>query len=169
MMEQRNLVLTIVLSLLILLGFQYFYERPRLLQQQAQQQAAEQLGQQTKPVPTAQSAEPATPPETPAEKIVDGERDRATVIAEGARVRVDTPRVEGSINLTGGRLDDYTLKNYHETVDPTSPDVTLLNPLGAADAYYAEFGWTSADKSIAMPDRRPSGTDARSAGIADLG
>jgi YidC/Oxa1 family membrane protein insertase len=153
MMEQRNLVLTIVLSLLILLGFQYFYERPRLAQQQALQQQAAQEAEKAKPTPTARNkAEPGAPSvEAPAEKAVEGERDRATVIQEGARVKIDTPRVSGSINLTGARLDDYTLKTYHETVDPKSPDVTLLNPLGTADAYYAEFGWTSADKSVAVP------------------
>ena len=53
---------------------------------------------------------------------------RDSAVAAGDRVFIDTASVEGSINLTGARLDDLHLKGYHETVDPTSPTITLLSP-----------------------------------------
>ena len=52
---------------------------------------------------------------------------RETALAASPRVRIDTPRLEGSIALKGGRIDDLTLKDYRETVDP-QPDVVLLSP-----------------------------------------
>jgi YidC/Oxa1 family membrane protein insertase len=68
-------------------------------------------------------------------------------------VSIDTPTVKGSINLTGGRLDDLELKKYTETVEPTSPIITLLTPSGAANAYYVEQGWAPASgSSIKVPD-----------------
>src|SRR5690606_21148076 len=49
-----------------------------------------------------------------------------------------------SISLVGGRLDDLHLKNYRETVEPTSPEITLLSPAGAPSAYFVEQGWVDA-------------------------
>src|SRR5580700_8687744 len=48
------------------------------------------------------------------------------------------------ISLKGGRLDDVSLAQYHETVDPTSPAIILLSPSGSPHPFYAEFGWVGA-------------------------
>ncbi|SEQ01630.1 membrane protein insertase YidC [Thalassovita taeanensis] len=61
--------------------------------------------------------------------------------ADVPRVVIDTPRVKGSISLLGGRIDELALKDYRETLEPDSDIVTVLSPLGSADAYYAVFGW----------------------------
>src|SRR5690606_23967609 len=67
--------------------------------------------------------------------------DRDAAIASTQRVAINTASVDGSINLTGGRLDDLKLKDYHETVDPTSAEITLLSPAGIPGAYFVEQGW----------------------------
>ena len=59
-MDQKNLVVAIVLSLVILLGFQYFYELPRMRAQQQAQQAQQAL-QAVQPQPTAPPAGSSTP------------------------------------------------------------------------------------------------------------
>jgi len=69
---------------------------------------------------------------------------REAVLATSPRVAIDTPRLHGSIDLKGGRIDDLSLEQYRETVDPDSPPIVLLSPSGAPDAYYAEFGWVAA-------------------------
>ena len=66
---------------------------------------------------------------------------RDAAIAATERVVIDTPRLTGSISLTGGRIDDLALKDYRETLDEDSPIVTLLSPAGGPDAYYALHGW----------------------------
>ncbi|WP_277982352.1 membrane protein insertase YidC [Sphingomonas faeni] len=67
--------------------------------------------------------------------------DRNAVIASTPRIRIETPRVSGSINLKGARIDDLVLKGYDETVAKNSPPIRLLSPAGAPDAYFASFGW----------------------------
>ena len=67
---------------------------------------------------------------------------REAALALSPRLRIETPRVAGSIALKGGRLDDLALVKYRETVDPKSPAVVLLAPSGSPHPFYAEFGWS---------------------------
>ncbi|MBC7157692.1 MAG: membrane protein insertase YidC, partial [Rhodobacteraceae bacterium] len=60
------------------------------------------------------------------------------------RLTIETDRLSGSISLRGGRLDDLSLADYRETLDPGSPVVRLLSPVGQDGAYYALHGWTPA-------------------------
>jgi YidC/Oxa1 family membrane protein insertase len=69
------------------------------------------------------------------------EETRAIALERSARIAIDTPRLRGSIAVTGGRIDDLSLKGYKETLAPDSPIVTLLSPAGGPDAYYALYGW----------------------------
>ena len=149
MTDQRNLILAIALSIAILLGFQYFYEGPRVQQQKQAAQQAAQTEQLVAPTPGVPGAIPGAPaPEAP--------KDRAALIAEqlaaGTRVKIDSPSVHGSVNLIGGRIDDLTLATYHVEANPQSPEVVLLAPAGTQNAYYAEFGWVPEDRSQPVPD-----------------
>lgn len=76
-------------------------------------------------------------------------RDRQAVLGETPRVRIDTPTMQGSINLKGARIDDLVLKNYKETVAKNSAPVRLLSPAGAPEAYFAGFGWR--DEGLSPP------------------
>jgi YidC/Oxa1 family membrane protein insertase len=78
---------------------------------------------------------------------------REAAIAEQKRVRIVTPRLHGSIALTGGRIDDLTLATYHDTVDPKSPEVVLLWPTGTKDPYFAEFGWVAGSPGVKLPNQ----------------
>ena len=72
-------------------------------------------------------------------------------IAAEKRVRIDTPRLHGSIALNGGRIDDLTLADYHDTVDPKSPEVVLLWPTATKHSYFAEFGWVAGTEGVKVP------------------
>ncbi|MCW2235842.1 membrane protein insertase YidC [Azospirillum canadense] len=155
MTDQRNLILAIALSIAILLGFQYFYEGPKV---QQQKQAAQQAAQTEQPVaPGAAPGLPGAVPgaTAPGAAAPESVKDRAALIAEqmaaGTRVKIDTPALHGSVNLVGARIDDLTLADYHETTDPKSPEIVLLAPGGTPDAYYAEFGWVPEDKAQPVP------------------
>ena len=50
------------------------------------------------------------------------------------------------------RIDDLVLKEYRETVDPQSANIVLFSPLDSEHAYYADFGWISADSKVALPN-----------------
>ncbi|MFC0279502.1 membrane protein insertase YidC [Falsigemmobacter intermedius] len=60
---------------------------------------------------------------------------------ETARLKLDTPRLTGSVALTGGRLDDLQLRDYRETTDDASDIVRLLRPMDGSNAFYALYGW----------------------------
>jgi YidC/Oxa1 family membrane protein insertase len=66
------------------------------------------------------------------------------------RIGIETPRLRGSISLTGARIDDLRLADYFETIE-RKREVRLLAPAGTESAVYAEFGWTSDDPSILVP------------------
>ena len=66
--------------------------------------------------------------------------------------RSRVPALKGSISLKGARIDDLKLAEYHETVDPKSPEIVLLTPPGMPDAYYAEFGWVASGAGVKLPD-----------------
>jgi YidC/Oxa1 family membrane protein insertase len=141
-MDQKRLFLAIAVSLAILLGFQMLIA-PHLPKPPPQQIA--QTGQQADdhPVTTPREGAPAgaVPPAAAAEP------------ANVPRVKIDAPRVEGSINLLGAKLDDLVLKDYREEIAPNSPLVRLLEPRSGEHPYYIQYGWTAPEgQSIKLPD-----------------
>jgi YidC/Oxa1 family membrane protein insertase len=65
----------------------------------------------------------------------------AEPVPEAPRLKIDTPKLAGTISLLGGRIDDLSLKKYRETIEPDSGIVQLLEPVGEDLAYYSVFGW----------------------------
>ncbi len=165
MSDNRNTILAVILSGLVLIAWQYFYNAPQMEKQRAAQQAQSELA---KPAPQPGSTtSPATTPQTGAAPAPSANApatnqpasaapvvSRDTAIASVPRVKIDTPRVTGSISLKGARIDDLSLVQFRETVDPSSPPIVLYSPSGTANPYYAEFGWVpAAGSTIKLPDR----------------
>ena len=76
---------------------------------------------------------------------------REAALAATQRVKIDTPSISGSINLTGGRIDDVRLKHYRLTVDKDSPEIELLNPSALPNGQYAELGFVGNEATGAVP------------------
>ncbi len=160
MTDQKNMILAIALSALVLIVWQYFVGMPQLerqrqeTQQQQQTQQAQKPAQQpakqapgATPAPQAQGTPQAPSAAPPAQQV---SRERA--IAASPRIAIDTPSLSGSIDLKGARIDDLSLVKYRETVDPNSPPVVLLSPSGSPEPFYAEFGWVgTAGTSARLP------------------
>jgi YidC/Oxa1 family membrane protein insertase len=148
--DTRNLFLAIALSVLVMAGWQYFYAGP-LYQREHQAQLEANQANPVAPAPEAQpsGSSTASPPGAPVAATPPGAPAATTpatvdaALAASPRVMIDTPSVGGSIDLKGGKIDDIVLKDYHETVDPKSPNVRLFSPPGAPDAYWAETGFVS--------------------------
>jgi YidC/Oxa1 family membrane protein insertase len=156
--EYKNTILAIVLSLVVVVGWQYFIGYPQMQRQQEQAQLKKQEQAQVQPgaaQPNAAQPSPSAasaPPVPNAPTTEPPAANRATVIAASPHVTIDTPRLQGSIDLKGGRIDNLSLTQYREEVDPNSPPIVLFSPSGAPDAYYAEFGWVpAAGRTAAMP------------------
>jgi YidC/Oxa1 family membrane protein insertase len=97
------------------------------------------------PTGTAPNAPAANQPAT-ATSIVSRE---TAIAATGTRIKIETPRVSGSLSLRGARIDDLSLVQFRDTVDPLSPAIVLFAPSGTASPYYAEFLWIPASGSTA--------------------
>ncbi|QQA43369.1 membrane protein insertase YidC [Pelagovum pacificum] len=70
---------------------------------------------------------------------------------EAPRIAIETPSIVGSINTLGGRFDDLSLSNYTEELDPDSPLVELLSPVGGDTPYYSVHGWLSGAGDVDVP------------------
>jgi YidC/Oxa1 family membrane protein insertase len=144
--NQKNLLLAIVLSIAVLLAWQFLYAGPRLKEEQERQARVRQ-----EQVKAQEQAQPGAPQATPDGKpVIPGVAttpaasaavNREAALKVSPRVEIDTPSVKGSISLRGGRIDDVVLAKYRETVDPKSPNVVLFSPSGSPHPYYAEYGW----------------------------
>ncbi len=134
--QNKNLLLATALSfLVILVWFLLFPPEEPPVDPATQPTATEPAN--VVPGATDNLGEPGAVPgvTTPAE-------NRAAALAEVVRIPIQTERLEGSISLTGGRIDDLKLRDYRETLDPGADIVTLMTPEGVDDAYYALFGWS---------------------------
>ena len=137
--DPKNMIMAVVLSMLIVFGWQYYYVTPQA--QKAQEQAE---------IAKTQAANPS--PATPALTAV---KSHDEVIAATSRVKIETDQFTGSINLTGAQLDDLKLEKYREQYDPKSPAVTLLSPSGTANAYFVEQGLTALPgANLKLPDSK---------------
>ncbi|HEV2568825.1 membrane protein insertase YidC [Sphingomonas sp.] len=131
MENQRNMILAIVLSAIVLFGWSALSDR---FFPTANPPATKVVD--GKPVPVPQ------PGANPASSAPATVRNRELVLRETPRVRIDTPALAGSINLTGARIDDLVLKRHRETIAKNSPPIRLLSPEGGPNPVYAQFGWS---------------------------
>ncbi len=133
METSRNMILAVVLSALVLLGWSLISERyfPTATP------PATKFNQQGEQVALPQ---PQADPTADAPAAV---RDRRAVLRETPRVVIDTAALAGSINLVGARIDDLVLREYPETLAKDSPPIRLLSPAGAPASQFASFGWTA--------------------------
>ncbi|MDI1263397.1 MAG: membrane protein insertase YidC [bacterium] len=160
MTDNRNTILAVILSGLVLIAWQYFYNMPQMERQRAQTQTQTELAKPSSPQATPGSTTPqpgaspsaTTPAGQPGAAAPVVSRDAA--LAASPRIKIETPRVTGSISLKGARIDDLSLEKFRDTVDPASPAIVLFAPSNTASPYYAEFGWVPATGSTArLPDQ----------------
>jgi YidC/Oxa1 family membrane protein insertase len=157
MTDQKNTMLAILLSAIVLIVWQYFVGLPQMEKQKqvAQQQQQMQTAPGTAVAPGQQPVTgQTTAPQIPGQAPSAGQQlSREAVLAQSPRIPISTDRLSGSISLKGGRIDDLSLVKYRETVDPNSPAIVLLAPSGSPQPFYAEFGWVSAaGTTVTLPD-----------------
>lgn len=133
MNDQKNFFIAIFLCFAILLGFQY------LVPSSPEKKHEVPSPQTTQQIPTPQ----------PTQKVT---RDEA-LTSTPQRISIKNNSVRGSLNLEGALFDDLTLTQYHETVNPRSPEIVLLSPSTTPHGYYASFGWVESP-GIALPTEK---------------
>jgi YidC/Oxa1 family membrane protein insertase len=140
MHDQNNVFYAIALSVVVLITWQYFFATSFLgkpAKPNTSQIGTMAPGTEIRPqTPAAGTQTVAVPGPQRSEQF-----SRQQALARSQRIAIDTPRLRGSIALTGGRIDDLSLVQYRETTDPKSAAIELLSPSGSPQPFYAEFGW----------------------------
>jgi YidC/Oxa1 family membrane protein insertase len=131
--DQKNLLLAILASLVVLLGFQLLFPTEKAPQNSSVQEKENSFA----PIPDV---------------VTEMPKARNEIISESERININNQYITGSITLTGARIDDIILKNYFIDLSPNSESVKYLSPKGSNDSYFAEYGWVSTNKSIELPD-----------------
>jgi len=150
--DSRNIILAIVLSVLVLIGWNYFYAAPQLQKDRLTHAPAQTQSQTNGAAPSAGGAGALAPPgAAPAEAAPT---TLAEALAANPRVAIDTPSLGGSIDLQGGLVDDLVLKAYRESIDPKSPLIRLFAPQGGPEPYWAETGFVTGAPGVKTPNRQ---------------
>jgi len=148
-MDQKRLFIAIAISIGILLLFDLWNrpareaEQRRLEQQRVAQQAQQPAPAVPVPAAPAGTALTAAPPAEGAQAVPQRAAEQ--------RLPVENPRVSGTVNLRGARIDDLLLRDHFETIARTTP-VRLLAPRTDSHPYFAQWGWTAADGRTRVPD-----------------
>ena len=151
--ENRNLILAVALSMIVLFGWQLMVIQPEMEKEQAQQallaeqQAAKKTLDSTQDVGTPMVVASIGAQATSG---AGGQNDMSTDTAK--RITIDAPLVQGSFSLQGARIDDIVLTGYRETLDITSANISFLQKTSSQSPFFAEFGWASSDASQPMPN-----------------
>ena len=147
--ENRNLIMAVALSMIVLLGWQIFVIQPEMEKEAAEQeriaaemaQSAATANDSGQPSASAASGTPAIINNTAPAKAVDTAK----------RIVIDAPLVRGSFSVRGARLDDVILTGYNETLDENSENIHFLKKTSSDTPFFAEFGWSSSDSGQTMP------------------
>ena len=147
--ENRNLIMAVALSMIVLLGWQIFVIQPEMEKEAAEQeriaaemaQSAAIANDSGQPSASAASGTPAIINNTAPAKAVDTAK----------RIVIDAPLVRGSFSVRGARLDDVILTSYNETLDENSENIHFLKKTSSDTPFFAEFGWSSSDSGQTMP------------------
>ncbi|PZQ23870.1 MAG: membrane protein insertase YidC [Sphingopyxis macrogoltabida] len=163
--DKRNLIAAILLSVAILIGWNFvaekFFptpEKPDVTTSVAGTKGAPAATPATQGQPSAlptPGAAPATPATAPTIQPVE------TALAGGNRVPIETPALSGSINLVGARVDDVTLNKYRQTIQKDAPPVRLFAPGGTRSAYFASIGWSAQGIEVPGPNTVWTATGAK--------
>ena len=147
--ENRNLIMAVALSMIVLLGWQMLVIQPEMEREAAEQKqiatemANSSIGAQVTGQPVV-SAVTGTP--TVGEGAVTPKS-----VETAKRIAIEAPLVRGSFSLRGARLDDVILTGYKESLDGDSDNIHFLQKTSSDMPFFVEFGWSSSDANQLMP------------------
>ena len=140
--NQKNLLIAVVLSVVILVGFDFFFkpEKKQLQESSVEQNQINQNVDSDKDenIPSINS------------QIENVQVDENKILEE--RISFNSKRLSGTINLIGATLDDLSLKDYFESINKEKK-INILNPVSSVSPYFLRIGWASPDKSVKLPNK----------------
>ena len=142
-MENRDVIIAVILSTAILIGWSMYFENP----DEAQRKRLEIQGKTETQTNIQKPETPQTGKKLPTKAI-----SRSDALKESDRVFIENSNLSGSISLRGALIDDIILKNYRETLDKSSKPIVVLSPKKSEDGYFVESGWATTKSDVKVPD-----------------
>ena len=139
--NQKNLLIAVVLSVVILVGFDFFFKPKKPFEENSVEQA--QMNQRE------DSGEDVNLPSINSQ-IENKANENDKLVEE--RITFNSKRLSGTINLIGATMDDLSLKDYFETINKENK-IKILNPVSSTSPYFLRIGWASPDKSVKLPNK----------------
>ncbi len=136
--NQKNLLVAVVLSIIILVGFDYFFSPNKVEQNAITENQGSEIDKQ---VTSNDENIPFVNPQTENSKIIKDER-----------IKFKSKRLTGSINLFGATLDDLSLNDYFSTINKEK-NIKILNRETSLSPYFLRMGWASPEKSLDLPNK----------------
>ena len=135
--NQKNLLLAVVFSLVILIGFDFFFapNTNESDKKQLNENISEEIAD--KNIPTIDTS-----------LVKKSNKNKSSE----SRIQFKSNRIEGSINLFGATIDDIILSDYFQTIEKKEK-VRVLYKESSNSPYFLRMGWASTDKSIELPDK----------------
>ena len=140
--NQKNLLIAVVLSVVILVGFDFFFKPEK-------KQFQENSVEQTQMNQRVDSGEDDNLPSINSQ--IENKVNKDDKLVE-ERITFNSKRLSGTINLIGATMDDLSLKDYFETINKENK-IKILNPVSSVSPYFLRIGWASPDKSIKLPNK----------------
>ena len=132
-MDSKNLILAMTLSgLVFILWYIFLPPTPQSTQRD--------LGKNEKIQENTETSTPSIETETEIKVL-----SRNDALDLSKRISIENENIYGSISLTGGIIDDISLKKYKKSLN-SEEKVVLLNPNNLNDGYYIETGWVSSSE-----------------------
>ena len=139
--ETRNLVAAISLSMAVLIGYQLLFVEPK--KDIAQNENIVKESNDSSNIPIPQNLDNGI--------VASDNTEPKSSNKPVPRISMISKEVSGSISLKGARIDDITLTQYKETLEPESELIKLLLKSNGDSPYFIEFGWSSPD-GIKVPN-----------------
>ncbi len=136
--NQKNLLLAVVFSLIILIGFDFFFGPKKNIVNENMPKDNEKLQRADADAPTID------------EDTFVKKSEKLSVNEK--RIKFKAERIRGSINLFGGTIDDIILNDYFESIEKKK-NVHILNKENSDSPYFLRLGWASTDKSLELPNK----------------
>ena len=135
--NQKNLLLAVVFSLVILIGFDFFFAPKK--SEVNKVQVNENISEETldKNTPSIDSS------------LIKKSNE---IKSSEKRIKFKANRIEGSINLFGATIDDIILSDYFQTIEKKKK-IQVLQQENSNSPYFLRMGWASTDKSVELPDK----------------
>ena len=138
--NQKNLLLAVIFSIAVLVGYDFFFAPKKELQSNLNDIKNDTL-------PKKQGTESEAP--SISEKL--SSKSNNSNFNE-KRVSFKSQRLEGSINLYGATIDEIILSDYFETINKEKK-IKLLQKENSSSPYFLRMGWASTNKSLKLPNK----------------